>query len=176
MKEFRILFFVATFLMVVLAIQIEIAWLLYVVAGFYLMEGIVERIHEEKKRAKAIFFLKDLHKTILNYAIVLGMLAINFVFLLKQDAVSVSVTFYITSLLWIIISRGGEAYFLFDQEGIKTARKLLNYSQIQELQLTDKGLTIETNDRSEGIEIGKKLLNADVLSFLESKIKVIHSA
>ena len=163
------------FLAIYLGVETNQQWIYFIAAGLWLTEGVLEFLYEKKKKAGANFIIYEKKKTAVNYLIVLGFLSVNYFYFSNQNTQSdslISLVFFSTLVCWVIISRSGDAYYLFDNSGIKTLRRSWDYEQMTKFRITNEALEIDTRKATNEIVIKKDLLNDSILNYIKGRINL----
>jgi len=175
MKEFRIFLWVAGLAFLLMVTQEGLEWGLYGSTAAWIALAGMKRAEENKKKAAALFLCKDNTQKALNYATIIIIPALYHFFFVKSGNLPwQSPTFgilYLGMMACVLIARSGDSYVLFDEAGIKTRQEQIDYEQVGSAVLTGQWLIIDAGTDQE-LKIKRKLLNAEILHFLNQRINI----
>jgi hypothetical protein len=179
MKLLKISLLAISIALIFLDIQWHLRWPLFITAALWLTMGVVSLFEEKRKKAKAVFVVYNKPKTVLNYALWFGFLSVNYFFFSKRNNLfdeMFSLTFYMSLSAWLFLSKTGDDYYLFDEDGIKTLRKNYDYNRLRVLRIEQSTLNFDSAEALNELIIKKSLLNDEIINFLKARVSTTISA
>jgi hypothetical protein len=175
MKELRIFLWVAGLAFLLMATQEGLEWGLYGSVTAWITLAWIQRTKENRKKAAPLFLCKDHSQKAFNYVTIIIIPTLYNLFFIKSGNLPwQSPTFgilYLSIMACVLIDRSGDSYVLFDEAGIKTHHEQVDYEQIGSAVLTYRWLVIDAGNDQE-LKIKRKLLNAEMLDFLNKRINI----
>jgi hypothetical protein len=179
MKLLKISLLAISIALIFLNIQWHLQWPLFITAALWITVGVVSFFEEKRKKAKAVFVVYNKPKTVLNYALWFGFLSVNYFFFSKRNNLfdeMFSLTFYVSLSAWLFLSKTGDDYYLFDENGIKTLRKNYDYNRLRALRIEESTLNFDSAEALNELIIKKYLLNDEIINFLKARVSTTTSA
>lgn len=175
LKYLRPVVLILSFLCIFLNIKLNNSFFLYGTGILWIILGSLNYQIEQRKRKKAIYITFNKRKTLVNYILLLALLLSNYLLFTDTHAPGRGATTIFLAVALVItaaLSRIGDHYYLFDEDGIKTRGESLDYSKITERRNTGTAMELDTNENRNEMVIRKSMLTPEIISLLDAKINI----